>query len=95
MKIRKTRIKKQTKANGNIVYTAQYKYGWWWSDFNNLYASREMWRVFYDWVQFQDDFTWSEKQAKDLIDYYIRKVKHEQASKIENKVIKTEYKGYP
>lgn len=95
MKIRKTRIRKETKANGSVTYTAQYKYGWWWSDFNDLYASHEMWRVFYDWAPFQDDFTWSEKQAKDLIEYYIRKVKYEQASKIENKIIKIEYKGYP
>lgn len=95
MKVRKTRIKKQTKANGSVVYSAQYKYGFWWADFNDLYASHKMWRFFYDWVTLQDDVTWTEKQAKDLIDYYIRKVKHEQSSKIENKVIKTEYEGYP
>ena len=96
MKIRKTRIKKQTKANGSVIYSAQYKYGFWWTDFNDLYASHTMCKFFYDWATAtSDEIVWSKKQAKDLIDYYIRKVKYEQASKIGNKIVKTEYEGYP
>ena len=37
MKLRKTRIKETTKANGSKFYTPEYKWGlWWYSMFDNM-----------------------------------------------------------
>ena len=32
MKLRKTRIRVETKSNGSVWYTPEYKYGWWLSE---------------------------------------------------------------
>jgi hypothetical protein len=101
MKIRKTRIKKTTKANGSVQYVAEYKWGFWWYQFDDSEGpSGNARQLFWSWV---DTLTptlgyrldASEKQAKDFIDFYIARVNHQNASEIENKVVKVEYEGYP
>lgn len=96
MKIRKTRIMKETKANGSVRYVAEYKWGFWWYEFNDMMAPIDEPRsICCDWIRSKDVITRSEQEAKDLIDFYIQSVNHINACLIENAIIKTEYEGYP
>lgn len=98
MKIRKTRIKKTTKANGSVHYVAEYKWGFWWYQFNDMMAPvGEPRSICCDWLNTKgrENFTSSQQDAKDLIDFYIARVNHINACLIENEIIKTECEGYP
>lgn len=96
MKIRKTRIKKQTQANGSVQYIAEYKWGFWWYQFNDMMAPvGEPRSICYEWVRSKDEITRSQQQAKELIDFYIARVRHINASLIENEVVEVEYEDYP
>jgi len=97
MKLRKTRIKKTTKANGAVRYTAEYKWGFWWYEFTDMMAPvGEPRSICYDWIKNKESpINSSEQDAKELIDFYIRRVNHINASLIENEIVKVEYKGYP
>lgn len=98
MKLRRTRIKKITKANGSVEYVAQYKYGLWWCCFNEFYADSEVKEMYGEWAKMSRNKKFSkgtDEMAKHIIDFYVRKVKHLQASNHENKVVKTEYEKYP
>jgi len=100
MKIRKTRIKKTTKANGCVQYTAEYKWGLWWYEFDDSMGPDAHARLsYYDWAKTllnrTGKFEFSEQEARALIHSYIRLIKYKNACKIENKVVKTEYEGYP
>lgn len=96
MKIRKTRIKKTTKANGSVQYVAEYKWGFWWYQFNDFFgASHNAGDIYRLWVRGQDELEGSEDEAKSLIDFYIQRVKYQNACEMENKVVKVEYEGYP
>lgn len=96
MKIRKTRTKKTTKANGSVQYVAEYKWGFWWYQFNDMMAPvAEPRSICCDWIRSKDEITRSEQEAKDLIDFYIARVKHVNACLIENEVVKVEHERYP
>lgn len=96
MKIRKTRIKKTTKASGSIAYVAEYKWGFWWYQFRDMMAHVDDPRcICCDWIRSKNKITNSEQEAKGLIDFYIQRVNHINACLIENEIIKTEYEGYP
>ena len=98
MKIRKTRIKTETLANGKVEYSPQYKYFIWWCDFNEFYACSDVFRIFGEWAKMRRNKKFAENTdewCKDLIDYYVRQVKYQQACKIENAVVKAEYEKYP
>lgn len=96
MKIRKTRIKKTTKASGSVQYVAEYKWGFWWYQFGDMMAPvAEPRSICYDWIRSKSEITRSEQEAKDLVDFYIARVKHINACLIENTIIKTEYERYP
>lgn len=98
MKLRKTRIKKTTKANGSTTYSAEYKWGFWWYEFKegpsvnakDIYA-------YYKGKLRRDGYVYhkSEEQTKALIDFYIERVNFMNACEMENKVVKVEYEGYP
>lgn len=96
MKIRKTRIKKTTKANGSMKYIAEYKWGFWWYQFDDCMGGCANARnYYYDWAQRHCKYQFSEQEAKSLIDYYIKRVNYWNSCNIENKVVKVEYEGYP
>jgi hypothetical protein len=95
VKLRKTRIKKTTKASGGVEYSAQYKYGWWWEDFSFVTADSVAEYVYRCWRKNILTQILSEENAKDLIDKYISYVNHKYASSLENEVVKVEYEGYP
>ncbi len=96
MKIRKTRIKKTTKANGAVYFTAEYKWGFWWYQFNDMMAPVvEPSYICYEWIKSKDEINHSEQQAKELIDYYIKRMKHKAACAIENEIVKVEHERYP
>lgn len=96
MKIRKTRIKKTTKANGSVKYIAEYKWGFWWYQFSDMMAPvGEPRSICCDWIRSKNEINHSEQQAKDLIDFYIARVNHVNASLIENEVVKVECERYP
>lgn len=96
MKIRKTRIKKSTKANGVVYFTAEYKWGFWWYQFNDMMSPvAEPCSICYDWIKSKDEIDHSEEQAKELIDYYISRMKHKSACAIENEIVKVELERYP
>lgn len=95
MKLRKTRIKKDTKANGAVVYTAEYKCLFGWIIFFDSMGREFEWHTYLEWRKTVSEDNGSLEQAKDLIDFYQRRVKHTLASSIENKVVKTEYEEYP
>lgn len=96
MKIRKTRIKKTTKANGAVYFTAEYKWGFWWYQFNDMMAPvAEPRSICCDWIRSKDVITCSEEQAKELIDYYIQRMKYKAACAIENEIVKVECERYP
>lgn len=96
MKLRKTRIKKETKANGAVVYTAQYK-GWIdWYNFNAWDGSSLMWSIYASYTKgLKKELDGSQERAQGMIDYYISYVNHKNASAIENEIVKTEYEKYP
>ncbi len=96
MKLRKTRIKQNTKANGAKEYFPQYK-GWiFWNDFYSWDSSdHDIWKITAKWLDTKASVNRTEEEAKELIDFYIARVKHKQACKIENKVVKIEYEDYP
>lgn len=101
MKLRKTRIKKTTKANGSTTYSAEYKWGFWWYQFDDCMGPSgnalssyfnyvdNLWRV-RSW-----NINGSEAQAKEIIDFYVKRVNYNNACEMENKVMKVEYEGYP
>lgn len=96
MKIRKTRIKKTTKANGAVYFTAEFKWGFWWYQFNDMGAPvAEPSYICYEWIKSKDEISNSEQDAKDLIDYYISRMKHKAACAIENEIVKVECERYP
>lgn len=101
MKIRKTRIKKVTKANGSVKYNAEYKWGLWWYQFDDLMGPGEIVRdIYFSYnldarLKGEYHLPYSEKQAKEIIDFYIAMVKHLNACEIENEVVMVEYEGYP
>lgn len=98
MKLRRTRIKKETLANGKVEYSAQYKYFIWWCEFREFYACSDVFRIFGEWAKMRRNKKFSENTdewCKDLIDYYVRSVKREQADRVKNKPVKTQYEKYP
>lgn len=96
MKLRKTRVKKTTKANGSVQYTAEYKWGFWWYQFDDCMGGcANALEYYYDWAKLYSKHQFSEKEAKSLIDFYIMRVNYWNACNIENKVVKVEYEGYP
>ena len=99
MKLRKTRIKKEMLANGKVEYWPEYKYWFWWTSFGDLYADSDVFKVVQEWFQHKldnsEEIVRNKQQCKDLIDFYIDRVKHKQASKLENAVVKSEYERYP
>lgn len=96
MKLRKTRIRKVTKANGSVEYFAEYKWGFWWYSFADMMGPDSYARsVCYDWIKTKDTIKRSEQEVKELIDFYIARVKWKNACDIGNKVIKEEYEKYP
>jgi hypothetical protein len=96
MRIRKTRIKKETKANNSVKYTAEYKWGFWWYQFSDMMSPDDEPRsISHDWIRNKENFNHSEQEAKDLIDFYIARVNHVNASLIENEVVKEESERYP
>lgn len=96
MKIRKTRIKKTTKASGSVQYAAEYKWGFWWYSFGDIMAPDAFCRTqAFLWLGQQKGIKNTEEEAKALIDFYIERVKYQNACEMENKVVKVEYEGYP
>lgn len=100
MKLRKTRIKKTTKTNGSVQYAAEYKWGFWWYEFSDLMGTSGNARDICVGFILQQKrkgahLDHSEKQAKELIDFYISMVNYQNACEIENKVVSIEYEGYP
>jgi len=101
MKIRKTRIKKTTKANGSVQYVAEYKWGFWWYQFSDsMGPSGNARGAYYDWAERhllnnKGRFDFCNQEAKAVIDFYIASVNYRNASEIENKVVKIEYEDNP
>lgn len=97
MKLRKTRLKKETKANGAVVYTAQYRSLFEWFSFDDYDGRMFMFEIWCDWSETVGKLVGhtSEEQAKSIIDFYISRVQHKNASAIENEIVKTEYEKYP
>lgn len=98
MKLRRTRIKKETKANNTIEYSAQYKYWFWWCDFHEFYADSEVKEIYGEWAKMSKNkkFTkGTDEMARHIIDFYVRRVKHLRARSCENKVVKIDYEKYP
>lgn len=102
MKIRKTRIQKQTKANGIINYQPQYKGLFFWHDFFDFQTlDRHVWHIVNDFIDSneEDDFKklrgGTLELAKKMIDFYIAQVNYKNACTLENKIVKTEYEKYP
>lgn len=98
MKIRKTRIKKTTKASGGIEYCPEYKgLFFWYSMYSWDSPSTVIWEIVCNWLKSrgEDSFSRSEQAAKSCIDFYIQQVNYKNACIIENEVIKTEYEDYP
>lgn len=100
MKIHKTRIKKTTKANGSVQYVAEYKWGFWWYQFDDCMGpsgnARDIYLSYRIAMHEKGGLPdRSEKQAKEIIDFYIERVKYQNACVMENKVVKVEYEGYP
>lgn len=99
MKIRKTRIKKTTKANGSVQYVAEYKWGFWWKCFDDCWADLVVRGIWEEWhlnfVREDRNGINSEAEQKKLIDFYIARVKHVNACLIENEVVKVDCERYP
>lgn len=102
MKIRKTRIKKTTKANGGVEYYPEYKNLFFWHSMYSwdspdafIWSTVTKW---YKWTQAKSaghSLLKSEQHAKEVIDFYIEQVNYKNTCKIENKLVKTEYEDYP
>lgn len=94
MKLRKTRIKKVTKANGSTEYYPQFR-GWFlWNDFYGWDSGLS--EITTQWLKTKKEkLTHSKSEAKELIDYYIAQVEYRNACEIESKVMKVEYEDYP
>lgn len=97
MKLRKTRIAKTTKANGDVQFSPEFKWGFWWYRFGDIMGPiPEPRNIFCDWIKSKEgSFTYTEQETKDAIDFYIARVKYYNARDIENTVVKTEYQRYP
>lgn len=100
MKIRKTRIKKTTKANGAVYFTAEYKWGFWWYQFDDSMGPCRVARSSYcGWLErhykLVGKFEFNQQEARHIIDNYIRQVQYLTACAIENKLVKIEYEDYP
>lgn len=100
MKIRKTRIKKTTKANGGLYFTAEYKWGFWWYQFDDsMGPCRRARSSYYGWSEchyrLMGKFEFNQQEAKHIIDNYIRQVQYLNACAIENEIVKVECERYP
>lgn len=103
MKIRKTRIKKTTKANASVQYVAEYKWGFWWYEFGGCaFADPHgklgggiLLEADLEHFSKKQKVRYTEQAVKDFIDFYIERVKYQNACEVENKVVKVEYEGYP
>lgn len=100
MKLRKTRIKKTTKANGAVQYIPEYKWGFWWFQFKDSEGPCvKATSIYYAWAESHlnmiGSFKFSIEEAKTLIKYYINEVEYHKACKLENENVKVEYEDYP
>ena len=102
MKLRKTRIKKITTANGAETFIPQVNtfslFGLGWIDFTDYQCNHL--RDFNLILMSEHKLGClqackSLKEAQDVIDAYIAYVNHQNAISTENKIIKTEYIDYP
>ena len=101
MKLRKTRIKKITKANGVETFIPQVNtfFGLCWTDFTD-YPSHDIGESFNLILKSEHKLGYlqaceSLKEAQDVVDAYIAYVNRQNAISVENKIIKTEYVDYP
>lgn len=96
MKQLKTRIRKETKANGAVEYRPEYK-GWlFWYPM----VDRDSPSFIQDCVSIYVDknpnlIPLSKETAKGIIDAYVERVKYKNACDIENRVLKVDYEDYP
>ena len=98
MKLRKTRIKKITKANGVEIFIPQVNtfFGLKWTDFTDYQSNGLESSFIYTLVkEYKLGCLQSLKDAQDVIDAYVAYVNHQNAISIDNKVVKTEYVDYP
>lgn len=98
MKLRRTRIKKTTKANGTVEYVAQYKYGLWWCPFDilDIFTAKECfyaWSSWLDCLGMKDDG--SKESAKSLIEFYVKRVNCRNTVDMGDEVVTTDYEEYP
>ena len=100
MKLRKTRIKKITTANGVEIFIPQVNtfFGMEWTDFTDYQCNHL--RDFNLILMSEHKLGYlqackSLKEAQDVIDAYIAYVNRQNAISVENKIIKTEYVDYP
>ena len=101
MKLRKTRIKKITTANGVETFMPQINtfFGMGWADFTGYPSSGlgpSLIRILlseYKLCHLQA--CKSLKESQDVIDAYIAYVNRQNAISMKNKIIKTEYIDYP
>lgn len=95
MKLRKTRIKKTTKANGSVEYVAQYKCGICWCYFyeDGFISCQDARCIFQNWPVYGEYR--SKEQAQNLIDFYVRHVNYQNAVDAGDKSVSTEYEEYP
>ena len=103
MKLRKTRIKKITKANGVETFIPQVNtFSFFvrdWTDFTD-YPSHDIGESFNLILKSEHKLGYlqackSLKEAQDVVDAYIVYVNRQNAISVENKIIKTEYVDYP
>ena len=103
MKLRKTRIKKITKANGVETFIPQVNtfslFGLGWTDFTD-YPSHDIGESFNHILKSVHELGYlqaceSLKEAQDVVDAYIAYVNRQNAINVKNKIIKTEYVDYP
>lgn len=99
MKIRKTRILKQTLANGKEVYWPQYKYLGFWFDFDNYEVDQQVYAIAVEWMKSKVEgggvIEKTENSCKELVNFYIRHVNYINACNLENKVIKQDIIKWP
>lgn len=96
MKPLKTRIKKTTRADGTVIYTAQYRHLFVWYPFSEhtvMWQPKSPYRV---WVESDYPAKSSNiEDTKSLIDQYIDKFNCVVEHRIKRKVVKEEYIKYP
>ena len=100
MKLRKTRIKKITTANGVEIFIPQVNtfFGMEWTDFTDYQCNH---LIDFNLILMSEhklgclQACKSLKEAQDVIDAYIAYVNRQNAISVENKVVKTEYVDYP